>query len=168
MSEERVAGEAGDPDVIGTGDPDAIGTAEDTPADPPAGSEEVQALAGRVLALESELAAKDTELNEAKGLINQQTATNTGLQESISAAVASYRKLAIGSNPIFSEDLITGSTIAEIDASVQKVNGLAAGIKTRIEAELKDTIIPAGAPERSGPDNSGMSPREKIKQGLNK
>ena len=49
------------------------------------------------------------------------------------AAVAAYRKLAVGSNPIFSEELITGSTIAEVDASMKKVTGLAEGIKTRLE-----------------------------------
>jgi hypothetical protein len=83
-------------------------------------------------------------------------------------AVAAYRKLAVGSNPIFSEEMITGNTIAEIDASMKKVTGLAEGLKTRLEMALKETIIPAGAPERSGPDTSGLSPREKIKQGLNK
>ena len=51
---------------------------------------------------------------------------------------------------------------------MKKVTDLAAGIKTRLEAELKNTIVPAGAPERSGPDTSGLSPREKIKHGLNK
>jgi hypothetical protein len=49
---------------------------------------------------------------------------------------------------------------------MKKVAGLAEGIKTKFEADLKATVIPAGAPERSGPDTSGMSPREKIKAGI--
>ena len=135
------------------------------PAPAPA-SEAEQALTARVTELEGQLNAKETELNEAKSFINSQTATNTGLQESVNSAVAAYRKLAVSSNPIFSEDLITGSTIAEVDASMLKVTGLAEGIKTRLEAELKAIVIPAGAPERSGPDTSGMSSREKIKAGI--
>lgn len=118
--------------------------------------------------LTSALAAKDSELSEAKKTLDAQAADIASLSTGNQAAVAAYRKLAVSSNPIFTDELITGSTIEEIDASMQKVNGLAAGIKTRLEAELKETIIPAGAPERSGPDTSGMSPREKIKQGLNK
>jgi hypothetical protein len=41
-------------------------------------------------------------------------------------------------------------------------------MRSSLEAELKDLTVPAGAPERSAPDLSGLSPRDKIKQGLEK
>lgn len=131
-------------------------------------SEAEQALAARVAELEGQLAAKDSELSEAKKTLDAQAADINTFKTGNQAAVAAYRKLAVSSNPIFTEELLTGSTIEEVQACMQKVSGLAAGIRARLEAELKETIIPAGAPERSGPDTSGMSPREKIKQGLNK
>jgi flagellar biosynthesis/type III secretory pathway protein FliH len=138
------------------------------PATPPAPtiSEAEQALTARVAELEAQAAEKDAALNEAKKTLDAQAQDFGVIKMGYDEAVTAYRKLAVSSNPVFSEELITGSTIAEVDASMKKVNDLAAGIKTRLEAELKETIIPAGAPERSGPDTSGMSPREKIKAGI--
>jgi len=43
---------------------------------------------------------------------------------------------------------------------------MAGKVRSRIEAEFKALNVPAGAPERSGPDLSTLSPREKIKLGL--
>jgi hypothetical protein len=137
----EVGGAAGDPDAIGT-------------------------LTARVTELAGQLTAKDTELSEAKRILESQAQDFGVIKMGYDGAVTAYRKLAVSSNPLFSEELITGSTIAEVDASIKKVNDLAAGIKTRLEAELKAIVIPAGAPERSGPDTSGMSPREKIKAGI--
>ena len=124
------------------------------------------ALAARVTELESALAEKETNLSEAKKTPDAQTADIAALKDGTAAAIAAYRKLAVGSNPIFTDELITGNTIQEVDLSIQKVNNLAAGIKARLEMELKETIIPNGAPERSGPDISGLSPREKIRAGI--
>jgi hypothetical protein len=124
------------------------------------------ALTVLITELQDQLAARETELSEAKKSLDAQAANIATLKTGSEAAVAAYRKLAVSSNPIFTDELITGNTIQEVDASIQRVNGLAAGIKTKLEAELKATIIPAGAPERSGPDTSGLSPREKIKAGI--
>lgn len=125
-------------------------------------------LTARVASLTASLAAKDSALTEAKKTLDAQAADIASLSTGNQAAVAAFRRLAVSSNPVFTDELITGSTIEEVEASMQRVNDLAAGIKTRLEAELKETVIPAGAPERSGPDTSGLSPREKIKAGLNK
>ncbi len=156
MSEESPAYKA-DPAADPAAPPAAV---------PPAVSEAEQKLTARVTELEGQLTAKDTELGEAKKTLDSQTQDFGVIKMGYDEAVTAYRKLAVSSNPIFSEDLITGSTIAEVDASMKKVNDLAGNIKTRLEAELKETIIPAGAPERSGPDTSGFSPREKIKAGI--
>ena len=137
----EVGGAAGDPDAIGT-------------------------LTARVTELEGQLTAKDTALSEAKKTLDAQAQDFGVIKMGYDEAMSAYRKLAVSSSPIFSEDLITGSTIAEVDASMKKVTGLAEGIKAKLEAELKAIVIPAGAPERSVPDTSGMSPREKIKAGI--
>lgn len=137
----------------------------------PALSEEEQKLADAVTQLDQAntlLTARDAELTEAKKRLDAQAGDIIALTQVKDDAVAAYRKLAVSTNPVFSEELITGASIAEVDASMKRVADLAAGIKSRIEAELKDTFIPAGAPERSGPDMSGLSPREKIKAGIRK
>jgi len=123
--------------------------------------------AGRHIAsLETSLNEKTTELSEAKKMLDAQAADIASLKAAGEEAVTAYKKLAVSSNPLFSGDVITGATIAEVDASMARVTDLAGKIKTKVEAEIKATIVPAGAPERSGPDTSGLSPREKIKQGL--
>ena len=148
-------------------EPQKPAVAEETPAGPPASNPDaIGTLTARVTELEGQLTAKDTELSEAKRTLNSQAQDFGVIKMGYDEAVTAYRKLAVSSNSIFTEELITGSTIAEVDASMQKVTGLAEGIRIKLEAELRTIVIPAGAPERSGPDTSGMSPREKIKAGI--
>jgi len=120
----------------------------------------------RIASLEAALAAREAELAEAKKTLDAQAADIAGLQKSGTEAVKAYRKLAASSNPLFSEDVLAGETIADVDASMARVLDLAGKVRSRIEAEIKSVNIPAGAPERSGPDLSALSPREKIKLGL--
>lgn len=123
-------------------------------------------LTGKVASLETSLTGKTAELGEAKKMLDAQAADITSFKTAGEEAVTAYKKLAVSSNPLFSEDVITGSTIAEVDASMARVTDLAGKIKSKVEAEIKAVSVPNGAPERSGPDLSGLSPREKIKQGL--
>ena len=120
----------------------------------------------RIASLEASLAAREAELAEAKKTLDAQTADIASLQKSGAEAVKSYRKLAAGSNPLFSEDVLTGETIADVDAAMGRVLDLAGKVRSRIEAEIKSVAVPPGAPERSGPDLSSLTPREKIKMGL--
>jgi len=120
----------------------------------------------RIASLEASLAAKEAELAEAKKVLDAQSADIAGLQKSGAEAVKAYRKLAASSNPLFSEDVLVGESIADVDAAMARVLDLASKVRSRIEAEIKSVNVPAGAPERSGPDLSALSPREKIKMGL--
>ena len=121
-------------------------------------------------AQENKSAERLTELETALSEARQSLAARTGDYDRLKAAlddtVSAYRKLAVSSSPLYSDDMISGSSVEEIDASIKKVNGLVKKMRSTLEAELKDLIIPAGAPERSAPDLSGLSPREKIKQGI--
>ena len=122
----------------------------------------------RIASLEASLAAKAAELAEAKKMLDAQAADIAGLQKSGTEAVKAYRKLAASSNPLFSEDVLAGESIADVDAAMARVLDLAGKVRSRIEAEIKSATVPAGAPERSGPDLSALSAREKIKMGLEK
>ncbi|MDD5313472.1 MAG: hypothetical protein PHO26_10595 [Dehalococcoidia bacterium] len=141
--------------------PDAVGTRQS------AGLSQAEA-ENRVTELETSLKEKDTALAEAKKSLDAQAADIQSFKTSLEDAVKAYRKQAIGTNQFFTEELVTGNTIAEIDASVIKVKDLLGKVKSGIEEELKNVTVPAGAPGRTGPDTSDLSPREKIKTGLEK
>ncbi len=110
----------------------------------------------------------ETALGEATKSLEAKTGECARLKAALDDAVSAYRKLAVSASPLYSDDIISGSSIEEIDSSIKKVNGLVKKMRSSLEAELKELTIPAGAPERSAPDTSGLSPREKIKQGLDR
>ena len=112
------------------------------------------------------LAELETALGEARQSLADRTGDYDRLKAALDDTVSAYRKLAVSSSPLYSDDIISGSTVEEIDASIKKVNGLVKKMRSTLEAEFKDLTIPAGAPERSAPDLSGLSPRDKIKYGI--
>ena len=99
------------------------------------------------------LASQEMELLK-KDFINADTAHKD--------AVAEYRKLAVSSNPLFNPELLSGSTITEINAAMTRTQELVAKLQAKVASSFSAISIPAGAPERSGPDPSGMSPHDKI------
>jgi len=115
---------------------------------------------------EGRLTGLETALNEARKALDARTGDYDRLKAALDDAVSAYRKLAVSISPLYSDDIISGSSVEEIDASIKKVNGLVKKMRSSLEAELKDLTIPAGAPERSAPDFSGLSPRDKIKYGI--
>ncbi len=130
--------------------------------------DETKGLTATVAALEASLSEKEAALSEVKKALDARASDYTSLKSGYDEAVKSYRKLAVGSNPLFTEELITGSTIAEIDASLIRAADFVGKVRSRIEEDLKALSVPAGAPERSAPDTSGYSPREKIAEGIKK
>jgi hypothetical protein len=81
-------------------------------------------------------------------------------------AAARYRELVVRSEPSLPPDLIAGETIDAIDASVVAARDIALRVRSHIEAQSQSGRVPAGAPQRSGPDLSAMTPDQKIKYGL--
>ncbi|MFA5078400.1 MAG: hypothetical protein WC541_02830 [Dehalococcoidia bacterium] len=110
----------------------------------------------------------ESALGESRKSLEEKTGECDRLKSALDDAVSAYRRLAVSTSPLYSDDIISGRSIEEIDASIKKVNGLVKKMRSSLEAELKELTVPAGAPERSAPDTSGLSPREKIKQGLEK
>jgi hypothetical protein len=81
-------------------------------------------------------------------------------------AAARYRELVVRSEPSLPPDLIAGETIDAVDASVVAAREVASRVRSHIESQAQSARVPAGAPQRSAPDLSAMSPDEKIKYGL--
>jgi chromosome segregation ATPase len=79
---------------------------------------------------------------------------------------ARYRDLAVRVETALPADLIAGETIEAIDASIAQAREIAASVRSHIDAQAQAARIPAGAPQRSAPDLSALTPEQKIRHGL--
>jgi len=120
-----------------------------------------QAMAGK----DARLAELETALSEAKQGSEASTAELASVKEARDQAVSKYLGMAKASNPQVPEDMISGETIEEIDASVDKGKGLVSAVKKTLESETAAAKVPAGAPTR-GETTEGMSNKEMIAAGL--
>lgn len=84
------------------------------------------------------------------------------LTASYSEAVSAYKAVLSSANPAVPVHLITGDTIEAIDASLESATALVTQVRQSVEAEIAAGKVPAGAPARTAPDLSTLSPREKI------
>ena len=74
--------------------------------------------------------------------------------------------LVVQANPGVPAELITGDTIEEVNVSLKNAQAIVDRVRQEMEAEASKTKIPAGAPQRTPPDLSALSPREKIKYAI--
>jgi hypothetical protein len=131
--------------------------------------------AGRTSELEGLLSSQTEELQGAKvrlaemekALIEANERT-TRLDGSLKQAVTSYKVLILKANPDILPELLSGETITDLDSSVSQARDLIGKIKSGLESQAGETHIPAGAPQRGAADTSGLSAREKIREGINR
>ena len=114
---------------------------------------------------DAKLAELETALSEAKQGSEASTAELASAKEARNQAVSKYLGMAKASNPQVPQDMISGETIAEIDASVEKGKGLVASVKKTLESETAAAKVPAGAPTR-GESTEGMTNKELIAAGI--
>lgn len=127
---------------------------------------EKETLAGKLESGNSkitELEAVVAERDERLGALNESLSQ---LNTSLSRAVSSYKAMVVKSNPGILEELITGNTVEAIDQSVENANALIGRVRQGLEEEVSRIRIPAGAPQRTLPDLSALSPREKIQYAI--
>ena len=105
--------------------------------------------------------------SEAKDAQLQTTAAELATAaEARDEAVGKYLGMAKALNPTIPETIITGATISEIDASIEKAKGIVEAVKNAMAADAASTKVPAGSPPRSGISTEGMTAREKIAAGI--
>jgi chromosome segregation ATPase len=90
------------------------------------------------------------------------------LQSRLQTAAAKYREALLASAPDLPQDIISGETVEELDASVEKARQTVRQVREHLESQAQSGRVPAGAPPRSAPDFSSLSPVEKIRLGLNR
>jgi hypothetical protein len=108
----------------------------------------------RIAQLEECVAARDAEL--------------ATLKDSLAGAAARYREAVLAGAPGVPAELVGGDTLEEIDASLETAAAIVSNIKKQLEAEATAQHVPAGAPPRTPPDLSALSPVEKIALALSR
>ncbi len=88
------------------------------------------------------------------------------LNKSLPEAVNAYRELVVQANPAIPAEMVTGNSIEAINESLRNARTLLERVRREIEAEAARTRIPAGAPQRTPPDLSALTAREKIQYAL--
>ncbi len=124
--------------------------------------EELTKANARIIELEQTVANLDNEVATLKQAVAESEEKLTSINHSLAEAVASYKALVAQFNPEVPEELITGDTIEAINESLEKAETLISRVRQGLEAEITAGKVPAGAPVRTPPDLSALSPREKI------
>jgi hypothetical protein len=124
-------------------------------------------------AAEAALAEKDARIAELNASLNVALQGSEAAAAELAAAkqakdqaVSKYLEAARVLNSTIPQDVISGQTIEEIDASVEKAQSIADAVKANLEAQAKEARVPAGAPTRGEISLEGLSPREKIAAGI--
>ncbi len=127
---------------------------------------ELEVARSRIAEMEETAAARDSDVAALRQSVADAEEALSGTSDRLSAAVNSYRDLVVRSNAGVMEDLITGESVSEIDESLERARSLIERVRQGLENDVSLTRVPAGAPERRGPDLAGLSPREKIEYAI--
>jgi hypothetical protein len=112
------------------------------------------------------IAELEASLSEAKTAAESLRAEGVAISEARDQAISKYLDAVRLANPTIPQDIIAGDTIEDIDASLAKATTIAESVKANLEAQAKETKVPAGAPPRGEISLEGLSPREKIAAGI--
>jgi septal ring factor EnvC (AmiA/AmiB activator) len=122
---------------------------------------------------ERELELKDSRLAELEQAVADRESQIAALKQSslelearLAQAVEAYRALAIKANPAVPEELVSGESIEEIDASFARAQALIERVRQEMGVEIAAARVPAGAPLRTPLDLSALSPKEKIQYAI--
>ena len=133
-------------------------------------AEATQDLTQQVAILNQEVETLKGQLAEANAAHSELVEELEGAKAAYAYAVEDYKKLVLQSNPLFTADIICGTTIDELKASMEKASLFAskvkAGLEAQAQAQAAASVVPAGAPARTGPDLASLSTKEKINYGL--
>lgn len=128
--------------------------------------EELARANARLLELEQAITSRDSELaslNQSRTELDERLTT---VSDALAEAVSSYKAMLVQTNPEIIVELISGDSIEAINESLSQAKTLVTKVRQGVEAEILLAKVPAGAPERTSPDLSALSPREKIQYAI--
>ena len=127
---------------------------------------ELETRGAAITELEQVIADRDREVAALKQAVAKSDEVLTDVRDSLAQAVSSYRALVVQANPDVLDELISGDSIEAINQSVEHAQRFIFKVKQGLEAEAARTRVPVGAPQRTLPDLSALSPREKIRYAI--
>jgi uncharacterized coiled-coil protein SlyX len=139
---------------------------DQSPAEERESAAKVAELEQLVAQKESELALKDSRIAELEQAVASRDSQLAELESRLSQAVEAYRAQVIKANPAVPAELISGESVEEIDKSLANAKVLVDRVRQELESEIAAAKIPAGAPPRTPPDFSALSPKEKIQYAI--
>jgi chromosome segregation ATPase len=119
-----------------------------------------------ILELEQKLAGKDDEIAALKQSLEKVLQDSASLRQQLDETIAAYKEMVQQANPGLVADMVKGDTIDEITESVKSARALVEKVKQEVTAESARVRVPAGAPQRTPLDFSGLTSREKIKYAM--
>lgn len=84
----------------------------------------------------------------------------------LAAATERYRLALQAANPDLPQELLTGSSIQELDEALERGQAIIDQVKANLAKAPERNAVPIGAPARTEPDWSTLSPKEKILRGM--
>ncbi len=129
-------------------------------------AEATRELTERIATLETDLATKTGELEPLKDQLAEASTNFEGAKAAYAYAVEDFKKLAAASNPLIPPEVIFGTTIEEVKVSLERANKLVANVQESLAKQAALSVVPAGAPARTGPNTEGLSTIGKINLGL--
>jgi len=125
--------------------------------------------------LRAQLQTGRSDAEAAQSQLALQAEETQRLQEAIANAEAQsrealgrYREVALQREPQLPADLVTGETVSELDAAIERARQTVAQVRQHLDQQAQSLRVPAGAPARGSPEVSGLSAGEKIRLGLTK
>ena len=118
--------------------------------------------------LTGSLSSKDAEMAVLRQDITGLKSQVTSITESLNQAVTGYRTLAARAYPEAPAELIVGETIEAINEAVKIAGIVVNKVREKIETSRAQVKVPPGAPGRTPPDFSSLTPRDKIRQGISR
>ncbi len=117
-------------------------------------------------AVQAELSAAQADLSAAQADLSAVQAENQDLHARLQAAAQKYRQVLLAAAPEVPEELVSGESIEEVDASMEEAGQTVLEVRERLESQAQGRRVPTGSPPRAAPDFSALSPAEKIRLGL--
>jgi hypothetical protein len=118
----------------------------------------------------SEREVRIAQLTEALGaaerLRQEQGQRAAGLEEELRRTLGQYRTALLTAAPDVPPELVQGDNVEALGHSLASAQQVVTRIRQQLEAKVAADRIPPGAPLRSTPDLSSLSPTEKILHGL--
>jgi len=127
---------------------------------------ELETRGAAITELEQVIADRNREVAALKQAVAKSDEVLTDVRDSLAQAVSSYRALVVQANPDVLDELISGDSVEAINQSVEHAQRYIFKVKQGLEAEAARTRVPVGAPQRTTPDLSALSPREKIRYAI--